>query len=167
MLLTTPTPGRLLDDDPLARASRCAFRCSPRREVRGGPAPHALRRRRCRAGRVARRRKRDARAGGARAAKRSRCARTVVRWFFESVEGKSPQESWATRETLDEGLETVKTLVRDWIVASGHDGVALVSLDHADRLRTLQAAATGARPSRCSRSSTRRNVSRAPTSAPR
>jgi hypothetical protein len=63
---------------------------------------------------------------------------SVVRWFFESVAGKSPQDSWATRETLDEGLETVKTLVRDWIVASGHDGVALVSIDHADRIRRLK-----------------------------
>jgi DNA polymerase-3 subunit delta' len=62
----------------------------------------------------------------------------VVRWFFESVEGKSPQEAWATRETLSEGLETVKTLVRDWIVASGHDGVALTSIDHAERLRHLK-----------------------------
>jgi DNA polymerase-3 subunit delta' len=62
----------------------------------------------------------------------------VVRWFFESLEGKSPQETWANRETLDEGLETIKTLVRDWIVAGGRDGVALVSVDHADRIRRLQ-----------------------------
>ena len=62
----------------------------------------------------------------------------VVRWFFESVEGKTPHEPWATRETLAEGLETVKTLVRDWIVAGGHDGVALMSVDHADRLRKLK-----------------------------
>lgn len=62
----------------------------------------------------------------------------VARWFFESVEGASPQDAWATRETLDDGLETIKTLVRDWIVASGHDGVALVSLDYADRLRRLR-----------------------------
>jgi DNA polymerase-3 subunit delta' len=62
----------------------------------------------------------------------------VVRWFFESLAGKSPQDSWATRETLDDGLETIKTLVRDWIVSSGHDGVALVSLDHAERLRSLK-----------------------------
>jgi DNA polymerase-3 subunit delta' len=62
----------------------------------------------------------------------------VVRWFFESLEGKSPRETWANRETLDEGLETIKTLVRDWIVAGGHDGVALVSVDHADRIRRLK-----------------------------
>lgn len=62
----------------------------------------------------------------------------VVRWFFESLEGKSPPQTWATRETLDDGLETIKTLARDWIVASGHDGVALVSLDYEDRLRSLR-----------------------------
>ncbi len=62
----------------------------------------------------------------------------IVRWFFDSVEGKSPQDPWATRETLAEGLETIKTLVRDWIVAGGHDGVALMSVDHADRLRKLK-----------------------------
>jgi DNA polymerase-3 subunit delta' len=62
----------------------------------------------------------------------------VARWFFESVEGASPQDAWATRETLDDGLETIKTLVRDWIVASGHDGVSVVSLDYADRLRRLR-----------------------------
>ncbi|MGB8907467.1 MAG: hypothetical protein WCC84_01830 [Candidatus Cybelea sp.] len=62
----------------------------------------------------------------------------VVRWFFESIAGDSPRDSWATRETLDDGLETIKTLVRDWIVASGHDGVALVSVDQAERLRGLK-----------------------------
>jgi DNA polymerase-3 subunit delta' len=62
----------------------------------------------------------------------------VVRWFFESLEGKSPPPAWATRETLDDGLETIKTLARDWIVASWHDGVALVSLDYEDRLRSLR-----------------------------
>ena len=62
----------------------------------------------------------------------------VARWFFESVAGDSPQTSWATRETLDEGLETIKTLVRDWIVATGHDGVALVSVDRTEQLRGLR-----------------------------
>jgi DNA polymerase-3 subunit delta' len=63
---------------------------------------------------------------------------SVTRWFFESLDEKTPQESWATRETLSEGLETIKTLVRDWIVASGDDGIALVSLDHADRIARLK-----------------------------
>jgi DNA polymerase-3 subunit delta' len=62
----------------------------------------------------------------------------VIRWFFESVAGKSPRDTWANRETLEDGLETIKMLVRDWIVASGRDGVALVSLDQAERLRALK-----------------------------
>jgi DNA polymerase III subunit delta' len=62
----------------------------------------------------------------------------VARWFFESVAGDSPQSAWATRETLDEGLETIKTLVRDWIVASGSDGIALLSVDQVERLRALR-----------------------------
>jgi DNA polymerase III delta prime subunit len=63
---------------------------------------------------------------------------SVARWFFESVAGKTPEHSWATRETLDEGLETVKTLVRDWIVAGHAPGeAALLSIDYADRLRGL------------------------------
>jgi DNA polymerase III subunit delta' len=61
----------------------------------------------------------------------------VARWFFASLEGKSPDESWATRETLDEGLETIKTLLRDWIVAGDSHGIALVSRDYEDRLRAL------------------------------
>ena len=61
----------------------------------------------------------------------------VVRWFFESASGEQPQEVWATRETLDEGLETIKTLVRDWI-AAGTDGVTLLALDQEERLRGLR-----------------------------
>jgi DNA polymerase III subunit delta' len=62
----------------------------------------------------------------------------VARWFFESLEGKSPAESWATRETLDEGLETIKTLLRDWIVAGDSHGIALLSRDYEERLRSLE-----------------------------
>lgn len=43
---------------------------------------------------------------------------TIIDWFFEVVRGTSPQSSWATRETLDEGLEILKTLVRDWAATS-------------------------------------------------
>jgi len=62
----------------------------------------------------------------------------VVRWFFESVDGKMPQDSWATRESIADGVETVKILVRDWIVSTGHDGVALAAPDCAGRLRALR-----------------------------
>ncbi len=63
----------------------------------------------------------------------------VARWFFESVAGRTPQESWATRDALDEGLETIKTLARDWIVAGsiGAPDTALAALDYAERLREL------------------------------
>ena len=111
------TPGRLLADDPFARhrgAIPAALQIAGARDLDR----HALRRQGCRAGRIAERRKRDSRARDA--GKRGGVVRAqVARWFFESVGGKSPQDSWATRETLDEGLETIKTLVRDWIVASG------------------------------------------------
>ncbi len=39
----------------------------------------------------------------------------AARWFFEVVAGKTPEEEWATRETLSAGLETLKGLVRDWL----------------------------------------------------
>ncbi len=62
----------------------------------------------------------------------------VARWFFESVEGKVPERPWATRETLDEGLQTVKTLARDWIVVgSGGEAAAIACTDYAQPLRRL------------------------------
>lgn len=63
----------------------------------------------------------------------------TARWFFESVDGKTPEAPWATRETLDEGLETIKTLVRDWIVkgSPATSSIALVSIDYADKLERL------------------------------
>jgi hypothetical protein len=70
----------------------------------------------------------------------------VARWFFESVGGNTPEQSWATRETLDEGLDTIRTLVRDWIVAglAGQDAPAPISIDYAARLRQLPPLAAGA-----------------------
>lgn len=63
---------------------------------------------------------------------------TVVGWFFEVVAGETPEESWVTRETLDEGLETLKTLVRDWaaLSAAGKD-VPVLAADVSARLRKL------------------------------
>ena len=63
----------------------------------------------------------------------------VVRWFFESVRGRSPEQGWASRETLDEGLETVKTLVRDWVAATAAKGIAPLSIDQQGELGTLPA----------------------------
>lgn len=62
----------------------------------------------------------------------------VARWFFDSVHGKTPPEGWATRETLEEGLETIKLLVRDWIAMAAAGDRAVVSIDYADRLKRLR-----------------------------
>ncbi|MBV8601115.1 MAG: DNA polymerase III subunit delta' [Candidatus Eremiobacteraeota bacterium] len=41
----------------------------------------------------------------------------AIAWFYNVVEGGGVDDSgWAVRESLEEGLETVKTLVRDWLV---------------------------------------------------
>jgi DNA polymerase III delta prime subunit len=65
----------------------------------------------------------------------------VARWFLESVRGKTPEQTWATRETLEEGLQTVKTLVRDWAVLSRQTGKkagdALLMRDYVDDLAKL------------------------------
>lgn len=63
----------------------------------------------------------------------------VARWFFESVGGKTPEQTWATRETLEEGLQTVKTLVRDWAVLSAKTGKGLLMRDYAEGLEKLPA----------------------------
>jgi len=60
-------------------------------------------------------------------------------WFFSVVNGASPEEGWANRETLDEGLEVLKSLVRDWTAtALAGDRVPLLSPDYAQELRALQ-----------------------------
>jgi len=62
----------------------------------------------------------------------------VADWFFSVVEGRTPQETWATRETLDEGLEIVKTLVRDWVALSGAgSNVPLLAVDYSNELTNL------------------------------
>jgi DNA polymerase-3 subunit delta' len=62
----------------------------------------------------------------------------VAEWFFAVAAGKTPESSWATRETLDEGLEIAKTLVRDWIALSGAGKDApLLAPDLAQRLKHL------------------------------
>lgn len=62
----------------------------------------------------------------------------VAAWFFTVIEGRTPQDSWATRETLDEGLEIVKTLVRDWVaLGEGGKNAPLLAVDYAAELRNL------------------------------
>lgn len=62
----------------------------------------------------------------------------VASWFFAAAEGATPADAWATRETLDEGLEIVKTLVRDWVALSGAGNDApLLAVDYGPRLKAL------------------------------
>jgi DNA polymerase III subunit delta' len=62
----------------------------------------------------------------------------VAAWFFEVVDGVTPEVTWATRETLDEGLEIVKTLVRDWIALSNAGApTRLLALDYGKQLKKL------------------------------
>jgi DNA polymerase-3 subunit delta' len=66
--------------------------------------------------------------------------RQVASWFFRVIDGETPEETWATRETLDEGLEILKTLVRDWVALSGAGKDApILAVDYAKQLRKLSA----------------------------
>ncbi len=62
----------------------------------------------------------------------------VADWFFEAVSGGTPQTPWATRDTLEDGLNTIKMLVRDWLVL-GLGGVELCASDYEAELRRLGA----------------------------
>ncbi|MGC2130793.1 MAG: AAA family ATPase [Candidatus Aquilonibacter sp.] len=64
----------------------------------------------------------------------------IATWFFAVTAGATPQEAWASRETLDEGLELIKTFVRDWTaLATAGDRASVMSVDYADDLRALPA----------------------------
>jgi DNA polymerase-3 subunit delta' len=70
---------------------------------------------------------------------------TVAQWFFSVVGGASPDQSWVTRETLDEGLETLKSLVRDWTALSMAGASApMLAVDYATDLQELPKASAGA-----------------------
>jgi DNA polymerase-3 subunit delta' len=64
----------------------------------------------------------------------------VADWFFHVVEGGTPEGTWATRETLEEGLEILKTLLRDWVALTnaGKD-TRLLALDYSKELKNLAA----------------------------
>lgn len=52
----------------------------------------------------------------------------AIAWFYTVLEGGEVSDGgWAVRESLEEGLETIKTLTRDWLVArvAGKDVPAL------------------------------------------
>jgi len=63
----------------------------------------------------------------------------AVTWFFDTLEGGTPDAGgWATRPTLEEGLEVVKTLTRDWLALSvGGADVPLLARDQAERIARL------------------------------
>jgi DNA polymerase III subunit delta' len=66
----------------------------------------------------------------------------IATWFFRVTRGETPEEGWASRETLDEGLELIKTFVRDWTaLATAGDGAIVMSVDYTDDLRALPALA--------------------------
>lgn len=63
---------------------------------------------------------------------------SVTRWFFAAAANDVSEENWATRETLDEGIEIVRLLARDWVALSTVGGQsAMGTADARDRLRTL------------------------------
>ena len=62
----------------------------------------------------------------------------VVEWFFAAAQGADADASgWATRPTLEAGLETVKTLARDWIALGLGGSVPLLARDQRARLEEL------------------------------
>jgi DNA polymerase-3 subunit delta' len=64
----------------------------------------------------------------------------AVEWFFAAAQGAEADASgWATRPTLEAGLETVKTLARDWIALGLGQSVPLLARDQRSRLETLPA----------------------------
>ena len=41
----------------------------------------------------------------------------AIAWFYSVLEGGAVEDGrWAVRDSLEEGLETIKTLTRDWLV---------------------------------------------------
>jgi len=64
----------------------------------------------------------------------------AVEWFFAAARGgEADATGWAARPTLEAGLETVKTLVRDWIALGLGGGVPLLARDQRARLEELPA----------------------------
>jgi DNA polymerase III subunit delta' len=62
----------------------------------------------------------------------------AVEWFFAAARGgEADASAWATRPTLEAGLETVKTLARDWIALGLGGSVPLLARDQRARLEEL------------------------------
>lgn len=54
---------------------------------------------------------------------------SVVQWYFETLQGRTADSSWATRATLEGGLDVVKTLTRDLLAlqVAGDDAPVLAA----------------------------------------
>jgi DNA polymerase-3 subunit delta' len=64
----------------------------------------------------------------------------AVEWFFAAAEGREADATgWAVRPTLEAGLDTVRTLTRDWIALSVAAGAPLAAQDQRARLSALPA----------------------------
>ncbi|MBV8579160.1 MAG: hypothetical protein JOZ86_00825, partial [Candidatus Eremiobacteraeota bacterium] len=64
----------------------------------------------------------------------------AVAWFFAAARGdEADAAGWATRPTLEAGLETVKTLARDWIALGLGGSVPLLARDQRAALEALPA----------------------------
>jgi len=64
----------------------------------------------------------------------------AVEWFFAAAHGDEADASgWATRPALESGLETVKTLARDWIALGLGGSVPILARDQRARLEALPA----------------------------
>jgi DNA polymerase III subunit delta' len=62
----------------------------------------------------------------------------AVEWFFAAAAGgEADATGWAARPTLEAGLETVKTLARDWVALGLGGPVPLLAQDQRARLETL------------------------------
>jgi hypothetical protein len=64
----------------------------------------------------------------------------AVEWFFAAAQGdEADATGWATRPALESGLETVKTLARDWIALGLGGSVPILARDQHARLESLPA----------------------------
>jgi DNA polymerase-3 subunit delta' len=63
----------------------------------------------------------------------------AIAWFFATLEGGTPDaKDWAVRATLEEGLDVVKTLTRDWLALRlGGADVPLLARDQMARIARL------------------------------
>ncbi len=64
----------------------------------------------------------------------------AIAWFFATVTGADADPTaWATRATLTDGLDVVKTLARDWLARRLSPVAPLLAPDQAERLDALPA----------------------------